>query len=156
MIHSTSTLGTTGFKLDGLAVPAEAHNAVISQAADGTFLLWTCGCPRAVPTPPGNCTREKVVCAGGKYVDLIAVGLGVISRSHSAAGESPPLAVDVIADTTCTQCHGRACRQFRGFVRRAHLCALPPASDADRAVPCSSYSLSHTFPPLPLLWDQTL
>ena len=54
---------TGPFRRLGLAVPAEAHNPVISRAADGTWLLWTCGCPN--PGAPRDCARRSHNCTSG-------------------------------------------------------------------------------------------
>lgn len=64
VLHAVSHTGPLGpFKRVGLAIPTEAHNPVLSRAADGTWLIWTCGCPH---TPAEqDCDREKVVCPGG-------------------------------------------------------------------------------------------
>ena len=74
------TLGVWGFKSQvahgvasnplgpytrvGLAIHGEAHNPVISQAVDGTWLLWTCGCPHVYTDR--NCSHRVLKCAGGK------------------------------------------------------------------------------------------
>eukprot|EP01043_Picozoa_sp_COSAG02_P001905 COSAG02_NODE_42_length_46522_cov_109.704478_18_plen_197_part_00 len=64
VIHSVSSSPTGPFRRLGLAVPAEAHNPVLSRATDGTWLLWTCGCPRA--SVPKGCDREQISCPGGQ------------------------------------------------------------------------------------------
>jgi len=46
-----------------VVIGPEAHNPVLSRAIDGTWLLWTCGCPNA--TPPGGCERQNLTCPGG-------------------------------------------------------------------------------------------
>ena len=65
VIHSTSTSATGPFTRVGLAIGAEAHNPVISRATDGTWLIWTCGCPNPNP-PSSSCTRTKLTCPGGQ------------------------------------------------------------------------------------------
>lgn len=64
VIHSTSNSGPTGpFTRQGVAIGPEAHNPVLSRAVDGTWLLWTCGCPHS----PANksCARSELTCPGG-------------------------------------------------------------------------------------------
>ena len=89
------------FTRQGLAVGTEAHNPVLSRATDGTWLLWTCGCPHAAP--PG-CGHAALVCPGGKaaawtttvysatsldgpwepHVDLLA-GIGGMNMSQNVS-----------------------------------------------------------------------
>ena len=64
VIHSVSASPTGPFRRLGLAIGAEAHNPVLSRATDGTWLIWTCGCPR--PSVPKGCVRETVSCPGGQ------------------------------------------------------------------------------------------
>jgi len=63
VIHSTSKSPTGPFTRHDLAVGTEAHNPVLSRAIDGTWLLWTCGCPHTA-TP--GCSKETLTCPGGK------------------------------------------------------------------------------------------
>jgi hypothetical protein len=39
------------------------NTQVLSRAVDGTWLLWTCGCPN--PTASHACDRESLTCPGG-------------------------------------------------------------------------------------------
>jgi hypothetical protein len=64
VIHSVSASPTGPFHRLGIAIPAEAHNPVISRAVDGTWLIWTCGCPN--PNAPPGCARHKHSCSGGQ------------------------------------------------------------------------------------------
>jgi|EP01046_Picozoa_sp_COSAG06_P036833 hypothetical protein len=65
VIHSVSSSPTGPFRRLGIAIPAEAHNPVLSRdPVDGTWLLWTCGCPN--PTAPPGCPRENFTCPGGQ------------------------------------------------------------------------------------------
>lgn len=63
--HSGSPLGP--FTRVGTAVPTEAHNPVLSRdPVDGTWLLWTCGCP--APPETQDCSPPHsgpLVCPGG-------------------------------------------------------------------------------------------
>eukprot|EP00039_Didymoeca_costata_P027400 m.18329 g.18329 ORF g.18329 m.18329 type:complete len:371 (+) comp6282_c0_seq2:164-1276(+) len=63
VIHSVSDNPYGPFTFESVAVGTEAHNPVLSQAVDGTWLLWTCGCPHT----PNNqkCDHETLTCPGG-------------------------------------------------------------------------------------------
>ena len=63
VIHSTADAATGPFVRKGVAVGAEAHNPVVSRAVDGTWLIWTCGCPN--PKAPAGCGHQELVCPGG-------------------------------------------------------------------------------------------
>eukprot|EP00041_Stephanoeca_diplocostata_P009184 m.139695 g.139695 ORF g.139695 m.139695 type:complete len:371 (-) comp17638_c0_seq1:179-1291(-) len=60
VIHSTSTTPTGPFTKVDVAIPAEAHNPVLSRASDGTWLIWTCGCPN--PSPAKECKHTAYTC----------------------------------------------------------------------------------------------
>lgn len=64
VIHSTSSSPMGPFTRKGVVVGAEAHNPVLSRAVDGTWLLWTCGCPSA--HPPAGCGPSTLICPGGR------------------------------------------------------------------------------------------
>lgn len=85
VIHSTSTSATGPFTRVGLAIGAEAHNPVLSRATDGTWLIWTCGCPNPNP-PSGSCTRTKLTCPGGQQ----AAWTTTVYSSTSLAGPWTP------------------------------------------------------------------
>ena len=63
VLHAVGSSSAGPFERVGLAVGTEAHNPVVSRASDGTWLLWTCGCP-LTPTTPG-CAKEEATCPGG-------------------------------------------------------------------------------------------
>jgi hypothetical protein len=65
VVHSVSTSPTGPFERIGVAISAEAHNPVISRAVDGTWLIWTCGCPNPSAAPTG-CAHQKLTCEGGQ------------------------------------------------------------------------------------------
>lgn len=67
VVHSVSSSPTGPFARVGVAIPAEAHNPVISQATDGTWLIWTCGCPNPSAAPTGCAHPEGgLQCEGGQ------------------------------------------------------------------------------------------
>jgi hypothetical protein len=64
VLHAVSHSGPLGpYERLGVAIPTEAHNPVLSRATDGTWLIWTCGCPHK----PANtsCVHETLICPGG-------------------------------------------------------------------------------------------
>ena len=65
VLHATSTSGNPlgPFERVGVAIPTEAHNPVLSRAVDGTWLIWTCGCP--MPAADRACKHTTVTCPGG-------------------------------------------------------------------------------------------
>ena len=64
VIHSIGSSPTGPFRRIGIAVGAEAHNPVLSRATDGTWLLWTCGCPN--PGAAKGCAHSTLTCPGGQ------------------------------------------------------------------------------------------
>ena len=64
VIHSVSPSPLGPFRRLGVAIGPEAHNPVLSRATDGTWLLWTCGCPN--PSPAVGCARSNLTCPGGQ------------------------------------------------------------------------------------------
>lgn len=62
VIHSVSDNPLGPFKRVGVAIAPEAHNPVLSRAIDGTWLIWTCGCPN--PRPPKGCSHQALECNG--------------------------------------------------------------------------------------------
>jgi hypothetical protein len=65
VIHSVSDSPTGPFARVGVAIPAEAHNPVVSRAVDGQWLIWTCGCPNPSAAPTG-CAHQALKCEGGQ------------------------------------------------------------------------------------------
>ena len=66
VIHAIADSPLGPFTRVGIAIPTEAHNPVLSlDTNDGTWLIWTCGCPHAWPPGDGNCTRQPLTCPGG-------------------------------------------------------------------------------------------
>ena len=65
VMHATSSSATGPFTRVGVAIPSEAHNPVLTRdPSDGTWLIWTCGCPYT-PQHAAGCARETVTCPGG-------------------------------------------------------------------------------------------
>ena len=65
VMHATSSSAMGPFTRVGIAIPYEAHNPVVTRdPSDGTWLIWTCGCPYK-PTHAAGCASEKVTCPGG-------------------------------------------------------------------------------------------
>jgi hypothetical protein len=64
VLHAVSHHGPLGpYERVGVAIPTEAHNPVLSRATDGTWLIWTCGCPHTAANT--SCMREKLIFPGG-------------------------------------------------------------------------------------------
>jgi hypothetical protein len=64
VLHAVSHHGPLGpYERVGVAIPTEARNPVLSRATDGTWLIWTCGCPHTAANT--SCMREKLIFPGG-------------------------------------------------------------------------------------------
>ena len=65
VVHAVGNSSAGPFRRVGVAIPFEAHNPVLSRdPTDGTWLIWTCGCPFS-PAHAEGCTHEVPSCPGG-------------------------------------------------------------------------------------------
>ena len=63
VIHAVSDNALGPFIRRGIAISTEAHNPVLTQALDGTWLIFTCGCPHKYAD--ATCDRVELICPGG-------------------------------------------------------------------------------------------
>ena len=66
VMHAVSNSSTGPFTRVGVAIPFEAHNPVLTRdPSDGTWLIWTCGCPYTPKHADGCASEAPVICPGG-------------------------------------------------------------------------------------------
>ena len=95
VVHAVSNSSTGPFRRLGVAIPFEAHNPVLSRSpTDGTWLLWTCGCP-FTPVHVEGCAREVPACPGGAE----AIWTTTVYSSASLYGPWEPH-VDILGNIT--------------------------------------------------------
>ena len=80
---TTTTSSSNNTKHQTTNNKQQAHNPVLSRATDGTWLIWTCGCPHEAQ--PG-CSRGALTCPGGKYSAPLSMQLPLTKTApHSLA-----------------------------------------------------------------------